>query len=137
MILSLLICDSTGYPFYSRTFNQNGGKKIDPMLLSGLISTIGTIGRRLFNEEIATISFGTGRELANIVIVTKELTGSDRIIYFVFISKGDINKKMLSQFCTNVFIETKSILRDPRPDTNLDEKINRIIDFKYKTLATA
>ena len=70
MIKSLLICDSQGFPFYSKTFDPKF-PIIDDLLLSGLISAIETIGKALFNEEIATVSFGEGKSKKFLSIVTK------------------------------------------------------------------
>ena len=57
MIKSILVCDSEGYPFYSKQIDKSLGE-IDPAILSGLISAIGVIGKQIFKEEIATISYG-------------------------------------------------------------------------------
>ena len=51
----LLISDDSGIPFYSREFDFEG---IDATLLSGLLSAVGTIGKTLFKQDIATIVFG-------------------------------------------------------------------------------
>ena len=81
MIKSILVCDSEGYPFYSKQIDKSLGE-IDPAIFSGLISAIGSIGKQIFKEEIATISYGENYE---ITIITKELFGDDKIIYFVFL----------------------------------------------------
>ena len=90
MIKSILICDSRGYAFYSRIFDKNL-TGYDSTLFSGFISAIGTIGRELFKEEIATISFGYDSNAPNIVVLSKDFFGTDKRIYFVFLTQGDID----------------------------------------------
>jgi len=109
MIQSILVCDSQGYPFYSKTIDPKLGE-LDPTIFSGLISAIGLIGKQLFKEDIAKISYGEAYE---IVIITKELFGDDKLIYFVFIIEGDVDLKLMKQISTNIFIETKHVLKDP------------------------
>ena len=124
MIKSILVCDSQGYPFYSKKFDSNLGE-IDPTIFSGLISAIGAIGKELFKEEIATISYGDKYEIA---IITKELFGNEKSIYFVFIIEGEPDLKLMKQLSTNIFIETKHVLKDPsaaRLDTK--QKVDKIL----------
>ena len=109
MIQSILVCDSQGYPFYSKKIDPNLGE-LDPTIFSGLISAIGAIGKQLFKEDIAKIHYGEAYE---IVIITKELFGDDKSIYFVFIIEGDVDLKLIKQISTNIFIETKHVLKDP------------------------
>jgi len=125
MIKSVLVCDSEGYPFYSRKIDSNMGE-IDPTIFSGLISAIGAIGKELFKEEIATITYG---EKYEITIITKELFGNQKSIYFVFLIEGNADLKLMKQLSTNIFIETKNVLKDPlfaRQD--IKEKVDRILN---------
>lgn len=134
MIKSFLICDSNGYPFYSRVVDESL-EKIEPMLLSGLISAIGTLGKQLFTEEIATITFGEGKNLYHIVTHTKELLFESKVIYFVFITKGDLNMGEIRKLVTNIFIETKQVLKDPSGiKDNIKDKVDNIVDFKFSGL---
>ncbi|MFX1569253.1 MAG: hypothetical protein ACFFCV_12890 [Promethearchaeota archaeon] len=124
MIKSILVCDSQGYPFYSKNFDSDLGD-IDPTIFSGLISAIGAIGKQLFKEEIATISYGDKYEIA---IITKEIFGTQKSIYFVFIIEGEPDLKLMKQLSTNIFIETKQVLKDP--DTaklDIKQKVDRIL----------
>ncbi len=124
MIKSILVCDSQGYPFYSKKINSNMGE-IDPTIFSGLISAIGAIGKELFKEEIATISYGDKYEIA---IITKELFGDQKSIYFVFINEGEPDLKLMKQLSTNIFIETKHVLKDPNTaKLDIKEKVDRIL----------
>ncbi|MFW9968956.1 MAG: hypothetical protein ACFFDF_02065 [Candidatus Odinarchaeota archaeon] len=124
MIKSILICDSEGYPFYSKKLDQDLGE-IDPTIFSGLLSAIGAIGKQLFKEDIATISYG---EKYEIVIITKELIGDQKSIYFVFIIEGEKDFQLMRKLSTNIFIETKHVLKDPSV-TKLDikEKVDKIL----------
>jgi len=124
MIKSILICDSQGYPFYSKNWDHNLGE-IDPTIFSGLISAIGVIGKQLFKEDIARISYGIKYE---ITIITKELFGDKKSIYFVFLIEGEADLKLMKQLSTNIFIETKQVLKEPSA-TKLDikEKVDRIL----------
>ena len=93
------------------------------------------LGKSLFKEEIATISFGTSKDMSNIVTVSKELFGQTKIIYFVFINKGEINHNLMRQLVTAIFIETKHVLKDTSSIIqDIQDKIDRIIDNKLKEL---
>lgn len=125
MIKSVLVCDSEGYPFYSRKIDSNMGE-IDPTIFSGLISAIGAIGKELFKEEIATITYG---EKFEITIITKELFGNQKSIYFVFLIEGNADLKLMKQLSTNIFIETKNVLKDPlSARQDIKEKVDRILN---------
>lgn len=124
MIKSILICDSQGYPFYSKNFDSNLGE-IDPTIFSGLISAIGAIGKELFKEDIATISYG---EKYEITIITKELFGDRKSIYFVFLLQGERDLKLMRQLSTNIFIETKHVLKDPNSAIlDIKERVDKIL----------
>lgn len=125
MIKSLLICDSQGYPFASKIIDPALGK-MDPAIFSGLISAIGSIGKQLFKEDIATISYG---EKYQISIITQELFGNQKIIYFVFITEGEVDLKFIKKISTNIFIETKHVLKDPSAaKMDIQNKVDRIMD---------
>lgn len=103
--------------------------------MSGLISAIGTLGKTLFKEEIATISFGTSKDMSNLVTVSKELFGQTKKIYFVFVNKGTVNHNLLRQVVTAIFIETKHVLKDTSSiKQSIQDKIDRIIDNKLGEL---
>ncbi len=124
MIKSILVCDSQGYPFYSKKLEQDLGE-IDPTIFSGLISAIGVIGKKLFKEDIATISYG---EKYEIVIITKELFGNEKSIYFVFVIEGKKDLKLMRRLSTNIFIETKYVLKDPSAaKLDIKEKVDKIL----------
>ena len=93
------------------------------------------LGKSLFKEEIATISFGTSKDVSNLVTVTKELFGQEKVIYFVFINKGEINHGLIKQIVTAIFIETKHVLKDTSAiKQDIQFKIDKIIDNKLKEL---
>ena len=124
MFKSILICDSQGYSFYSKKIDLNLDE-IDPTIFSGLISAIGAIGKQLFKEDIATIFFGENYE---ITIITKELFGNQKSIYFVFLIEGDTDQKLMKKLSTNIFIETKHVLKDPlSAQLGIKEKVDRIL----------
>lgn len=136
MIKSLLICDSLGFPFYSRTVDKSF-EKIDKTILSGLISAIGVIGKQLFNEEVATITYGSGAYAENIAVVSKEILTSKKVIYFVFFVKGDFDLKLLNQMSTSIFIEVKPILKDSsKANESVNTRIDNILDIKFPGLIT-
>lgn len=131
MIEKLLICDSQGYPFYTKDFDSEI-PSIDQALLSGLISTIGTLGRQLFKKEIANITFGTGITQSNIFIVTKELLSEGKRIYFVFFMKGECDQKLVKDISTTIFIENKNILkRSKNFSGQIKSRVDSILDNKY------
>ncbi|MFW9819809.1 MAG: hypothetical protein ACFFE5_09385 [Candidatus Thorarchaeota archaeon] len=124
MIKSILICDSQGYPFYSKKLDKDLGD-IDPTIFSGLLSAIGAIGKQLFKEDIATISYG---EKYEVVIITKELFGDQKSIYFVFVIEGGRDLKLMRRLSTNIFIETKHVLKDPSvAKLDIQEKVDKIL----------
>ncbi|MHA2037149.1 MAG: hypothetical protein ACW972_00320 [Promethearchaeota archaeon] len=125
MIKSILVCDSEGYPFYSNQIDKSLGE-INPAIFSGLISAIGAIGKQIFKEEIATIAYGENYE---ITIITKELFGDSKSIYFVFLIEGEPDLPLMKKLSTNIFIETKHVLKDPSTaKLDIKEKVDRIID---------
>ena len=134
MIQKLLICDSQGHPFYSRDFS-NKIPDVDRALLSGLISTIGTLGRQLFKKEIANITFGSGHDTSHIFIVNRELLFQGKSIYFVFFIQGNCDNKLVKDISTTIFIENKHILKDTNKfSAKIEEKVDSILDHKYNRL---
>ena len=124
MIIAVLVCDSQGYPFYSNKIDPSIGD-INPAIFSGLISAIGAIGKQLFKEDIARISYGEKYEIG---IITKELFGDKKLIYFVFLIEGETDLPLMKKLSTNIFIETKHVLRDPlSAQLDIKEKVDKIL----------
>ena len=123
-----ILIDRGGYAFYSRIFDKNL-KDYDSSLFSGFISAIGTIGRELFKEEIATISFGYNSNDPSIVVLSKDVFGTDKRIYFVFLTQGDIDLKKVKDVCTNIYIQNKQSLKTSKINKPLQEKIDKIVDL--------
>ena len=124
MIIAVLVCDSQGYPFYSNKIDPSIGD-INPAIFSGLISAIGAIGKQLFKEDIARISYGDKYEIG---IITKELFGDKKLIYFVFLIEGEPDLPLMKKLSTNIFIETKHVLRDPiSAQLDIKEKVDKIL----------
>jgi len=134
MIQKLIITDSDGFPHYKRTFDDKI-PPIDDTLLSGLISTIGILGKKLFKKEIAKISFGLGMNQSHIFIVSKELLQRGKTIYFVFFLKGDIDEKLVKDAATTIYIENKDqLLGSDKFSTKLTAKIDRVLDNRYSQI---
>jgi hypothetical protein len=131
-----MISDDSGIPFYNRVFN--GFKLLDDTLLSGLISAIGSVGKKLFKQEIATISFGTGTDASYMSVVTRELFSAEKTINFVFFytgNVGEIQLKVFRELATTLFMETKLLLRTNAPNmVEIREKINKILDQRFSKL---
>jgi len=131
-----MISDDSGIPFYSRAFN--GFKLLDDTLLSGLISAIGSVGMKLFKQEIATISFGTGAEASYMAVVTRELFSAGKTINFVFFytgTIGDLQLKAFRELSTTIFMETKLLFRTNAPNmSEIREKINKLLDQRFSKL---
>jgi len=124
MIIAVLVCDSQGYPFYSNKIDPSIGD-INPAIFSGLISAIGAIGKQLFKEDIARISYGDKYEIG---IITKELFGDKKLIYFVFLIEGEPDLSLMKKLSTNIFIETKHVLRNPlSAQLDIKEKVDKIL----------
>lgn len=131
MIKSFLVCDSEGYPFYSRTI-EKGLVEIDKTMLSGLISAIGTIGKKLFNQELATITYGSGKNTSNIIIISKKILTTQKVIYFVFFTQEECNHNLMNQISTTIFIETKPMLKNSKiANESINKKIDDILDHKF------
>ena len=135
MIKSILICDNSGLPFYSRSFDQT--IRIDDALLSGLLSAIGTIGKSLFKQNIATIEFGenTSANSSKIVTISREIFSKQKQIFFVFFVSGIMELKQLRSLSTMIFMEAKNFFRGKTPEQKLvAERIDKIIDTKFNSL---
>lgn len=129
----MLICDNGGLPFYSRNFGDF--IQIDDALLSGLLSAIGTIGKTLFKQDIATIKFGEGNEISRILVITRELFSSNRQIFFVFFYSGTLNIKLLRSVATMIFMEAKIAFKNQNPETKVvGNLIDKVIDNKFNGL---
>lgn len=128
MIKSLLICDSRGYAFYSKIFDKDL-ESYDSALFSGFISAIGTLGRELFKEEIATISFGYNEHSPNIIVLSKDFYGTDKRIYFVFLTQGKIDLKPVREVCTNIYIHNKEELKKSMVNNALRDRIDKIVNL--------
>jgi hypothetical protein len=135
MIKIFLICDSQGYPFYSRKMDQEF-ENLDERVLSGMISAIGMLGKKMFNEEIATVTFGVGAATSSIVVVSRELFGQDKSIYFVFFLSGACNHKLVRELAAAIFIETKVELKQPQfASESIKNKVDIIIDHRFNGLS--
>jgi len=128
MIKSILICDSRGYAFYSRILDEQI-PNYDSALLSGFISAIGTIGRELFKEEIATISFGYQKDAPSIIVLSKDFFGTEKRIYFVFLIQGEIDLKKIKKVSTNIYIQNKDALKNSKINFPQQEKIDKIVEL--------
>ncbi len=125
MIKSILICDSQGYPFYSKKMDDTLND-IEPAIFSGLISAIGAIGKQLFKEDIATINYGENYE---ILIITKDLFSDQKSIYFVFLIENEVDLQLVKRISTHIFIETKQVLKNPSSKVLvIKDKVDKIID---------
>jgi hypothetical protein len=125
MIKSILICDSQGYPFYSKKMDASL-IDIEPAIFSGLISAIGAIGKQLFKEDIATINYGENYE---ILIITKDLFSDQKSIYFVFLIEDKVDLKLVKRISTHIFIETKQVLKNPSSkELDIKDKVDKILD---------
>ncbi|QEE16546.1 hypothetical protein DSAG12_02376 [Promethearchaeum syntrophicum] len=131
----LLISDDSGIPFYSREFDFEG---IDAALLSGLLSAVGTIGKTLFRQDIATITFGENvqpKNTSKIIVISKEFFSIKKQIFFVFFYHGEQKMKQLRQLATTIFMEAKQSFKDRAPETQqLGKMIDRIIELKFNDL---
>lgn len=134
MIQKFIITDSDGFPHYKRDFDESI-PTIDNTLLSGLISTIGILGKKLFKKEIARIAFGLGINQSHIFIVSKELLRKGKTIYFVFFLKGEYNEKLVKNIATTIYIENKDqLVGSDKFNYELNAKIDRIIDSRYSQI---
>lgn len=134
MIQRLLVCDSRGFPFYSRQID-NDLPEIDKILLSGFISSIGTLGSELFNKKVASITFGEDFDQSHVYVVTREFLSEKKMIYFVFFMKGECDIKLAKEISTTIFIESKNELKTSgQNNLRVDAKIDAIIDNRFEGL---
>ena len=129
----MLITDSHGIPFYYRSLNEF--EDLNKNLFSGLIYSIGQIGKQIFNQNLATIHFGTTHS-THLVIITKSIFSEKRVLYFAFFIEGDCDNILMREISSSVFIETKTLLKvEGRDDQEIQATIDEFMDKKYGTLA--
>lgn len=124
----MLITDSNGITLYSKSFDKIY-KDFNFTLLSGLISAVESIGKELFNEDLASIYFGEKRDY-NITIITKRFLNQKTSIFFIFLMKGEFKQTDLQNISTRIFIETKAILRHENSNiigNKIAEKTDKIL----------
>lgn len=125
-IITLLITNSAGLPLYSKDFAENP-LKTDPSLITSMISAISILGRELFNEQIATISYGFKNKY-NISIITKTSFNKEMEVFFVFFSNAPPDLKHLRSLSAKIYIEIKSILlNDDRNLNIIQKKVDRLL----------
>ncbi|UYP47569.1 hypothetical protein NEF87_003854 [Candidatus Lokiarchaeum ossiferum] len=130
MIKGLQICDSKGFPIYTRTANNFTG--INGTLMSGLISAIGVMGKELFKQNIANITFGEGSNTSYLTIIRKELFKENKSIDFVYFSEQKCDLASLNNISTTIFIDSKRDLIDSsKVRDDLKPRINKIIDLNF------
>lgn len=133
MIKNFLVTDSTGGALYSK--NVNSGKDISTQLFSGLISTVGTVGRMLFKQKLATITFGANENENQVVILTKDRYGEKNSVYFVFAGNHLENTIPLKEIAATLYIETKKELNDPQNNKDvLQRKIDTLLENRFHNL---
>ena len=77
----------------------------------------------------ATISFGYDPNAPTIVVLSKDFFGTDKKIYFVFVTQGDLDLKMVKNVCTNIYINNKDALKNSKINKPLQEKIDKIVEL--------
>ena len=132
MIKAILITDSHGSPFYSRSVNDF--EELNENLFSGLIGSIGNIGKQLFQQKLATINFGETDSTSHLVIITKEIFSEKKLIYFAFFVEQDCNHILLKDIAAQIFIDTKPFLLQEKAE-DIKDKVNEILDRKYSSLS--
>jgi predicted negative regulator of RcsB-dependent stress response len=132
MIKNFLITDSTGIALYSK--NVNSAKEISTQLFSGLISTVGTVGKMLFKQKLATITFGSDVNENQVVILSKDRYGDQKSIYFVFAGNHLENTIPLKEIAATLYIEAKKELMNPQSGDLLKQKINNLLENRFHNL---
>ncbi len=133
-INGLQISDSNGIPFYTRFMKVDS--EFDSTILSGLISAIGNISNLLFRKEVASISFGSGENTNEIIMVSKEFHKQSRKIYFVFFTNGNVNISYLRKMSTTLYIEAKDLLHLHTAEVrNVFSRIDNIIANQFAEIA--
>ena len=132
MIKNFLITDSTGIALYSKSVNS--AKEISTQLFSGLISTVGTVGKMLFKQKLATITFGSDVKNQNqVVILSKDRYGERKSIYFVFAGNHLENTIPLKEIAATLYIEAKKELTNPQ-NGDLKQKIDNLLENRFHNL---
>ncbi|MHA1730802.1 MAG: hypothetical protein ACTSU5_02615 [Promethearchaeota archaeon] len=136
MLASLLICDAAGTAFYSRDFCERS-RNLDPILLSGLIAAIDSVGRNIFDKKVATVYYGEENAFSDdtvgkVIVITKDLFQEQRHINFVFLCTSDCALKGFREVATTLFIELKPLLRGEYPNLKaIREKADAVIDNRF------
>lgn len=134
MINGIQISDSNGIPFYTKFMRLDG--EFESTILSGLISAIGNMSYLLFKQDVASISFGAGADLHEIIIISKEMMSLKKKIYFVFFVQGDEDISYLRRMSTTLFIEAKDLLRKKSAEVrNVYTRIDNVINRQFAEIA--
>lgn len=130
MIKGLQICDSKGFPIFTKNAINFSG--INGTLMSGLISAISVMGKELFKQNIANITFGEGSSTSYLTIIRKELFKENKSIDFVYFSEEKCDLSALNHISTTIFIDSKKHLIDSSiVHDALQPRINQIIDLNF------
>ena len=127
---AIFITDRTGINYYDRQFN--GFSINEPSLMTGLLSAMSSVGREIFNKDIANLTFGEGKNTINIALIIKDIQRLSKRIFFVFIhNHSNIND--LKGMATNIFITVKNLFNLKIPDTQMfKQKVDKLIDGCYQ-----
>ena len=128
----LLIISNERLGLYSKKFNGftfsdfNNNQEIE-QLLSGFITSIGIIGKRFFNQDIATINFGQDHESTKITVINREMIQENRTINFVYFYNENESISRFREITTTIFMESKLLLRQNNQDiTQIRTQIDAI-----------
>lgn len=133
MIKAILISDSSGFPFYSRSVNSF--EELNKNLFSGLICAIGKIGKKLFKQNLATIHFGANISQSHMIVISKQLFSEKKIVYFAFFIEGECNHILIKEIAASIFIEVKSFLSVQSEHlAEIQLKIDNLLAKKYGNL---
>ena len=109
MISALLITNASGFPLYDRNLTQL--QHFEPLLLSGLISSISHIGQTIFHENIGTVQFGHDSNPSFISIITREIPRTKQKVFFIFFMKGRCEIIYIKNITAAIFIEIRRSLQ--------------------------
>ena len=126
MFRAFIISDSQGFTYYSK---NNDFEKFNPIINAGFVSAINIVAKEFYEEEIADIYFGMNHT-NRITIISKELFGLKKCLYFVFYLDGYNDLITLRALCSEIFIETKELIKELIKSMNSNQKICDLIQEK-------
>lgn len=91
------------------------------------MSAMSSIGKILFDEQVATVGYGINGQF-RIVVVYKEVFNHGKSIFFVFVTKRNLDLTKARSIATQIFIQAKNELLETDTDLKaIKTKVDKIL----------